>query len=153
MEAPCCKVLHRWETELGSLCFYNTGLSCNSNASKCKEMIHVLFRADPAATTAKNTKLPERWAYENNHVGALAELAKVKEVEPDIMDSSLGKLVLKDEEREWRRQMLVLKDEEREWRRQMLEQLTHQNQLIALIAKKTLGSEQVQDNDASEAKC
>ena len=108
---------------------------------------------DPAATTAKNTKLPERWAYENNHVGALAELAKVKEVEPDIMDSSLGKLVLRDEEREWRRQMLVLKDEEREWRRQMLEQLTEQNQLIALIAKKTLGSEQVQDNDASEAKC
>ena len=139
MEAPCCKVLHRWETELGSLCFYNTGLSCNSNARKCKETINILFRVDPAATTAKNTKLPERWAYENNHVGALAELAKVKEVEPDIMDSSLGKL--------------VLKDEEKEWRRQMLEQLTHQNQLIALIAKKTLGSEQVQDNDASEAKC
>ena len=139
MEAPCCKVLHRWETELGSLCFYNTGLSCNSNARKCKEMINILFRADPAATTAKNTKLPERWAYENNHVGALAELAKVKEVEPDIMDSSLGKL--------------VLKDGEKEWRRLMLEQLTHQNQLIALIAKKTLGSEQVQDNDASEAKC
>ena len=139
MEAPCCKVLHRWETELGSLCFYNTGLSCNCNARKCKETINILFRADPAATTAKNTKLPERWAYENNHVGALAELAKVKEVEPDIMDSSLGKL--------------VLKDEEKEWRRQMLEQLTHQNQLIALIAKKTLGSEQVQDNDASEAKC
>ena len=139
MEAPCCKVLHRWETELGSLCFYNTGLSYNSNARKCKETINILFRVDPAATTAKNTKLPERWAYENNHVGALAELAKVKEVEPDIMDSSLGKL--------------VLKDEEKEWRRQMLEQLTHQNQLIALIAKKTLGSEQVQDNDASEAKC
>ena len=102
-------------------------------------MINVLFRADPAATTAKNTKLPERWAYENNHVGALAELAKVKEVEPDIMDSSLGKL--------------VLKDEEREWRRQMLEQLTEQNQLIALLAKKTLGAEQVEDNDGSEAKC
>ena len=106
---------------------------------QCKEMINVLFRVDPAATTAKNTKLPERWAYENNHVGALAELTKVKEVEPDIMDSSLGKL--------------VLKDEEREWRRQMLEQLTEQNQLIALLAKKTLGAEQVEDNDDSEAKC
>ena len=60
---------------------------------------------DPAATTAKNTKLPERWAYENNHVGALAELAKVKEVEPDIMDSSLGKLVLRVRRpnRVWRR--------------------------------------------------
>ena len=106
---------------------------------QCKETINIFFRADPAATTAKNTKLPERWAYENNHVGVLAELAKVKEVEPDIMDSSLGKL--------------VLKDEEREWRRQMLEQLTEQNQLIALLAKKTFGAEQLQDNDASEAKC
>merc|ERR1719430_1057771 len=58
------------------------------------------YGADPGATTAKNPKLPERWAYENNHVGVLAELAKVKEVEPDIMDSSVGKLVLKDEVKE-----------------------------------------------------
>ena len=30
-------------------------------------------------------------------------MVKVKEVEQDIMSSSLGELVLKEEEREWRR--------------------------------------------------
>ena len=66
-----------------------------------------------------NPKLPERWAYEFNHAGVLAELVKVKEVEQDIMSSSLGELVLKEEEREWRRRR---EDEEREWRMKMLQQ-------------------------------
>ena len=66
-----------------------------------------------------NPKLPERWAYEFNHVGVLAELVKVKEVEQDIMSSSLGELVLKEEEIDWRRSK---DEEEREWRRQMLQQ-------------------------------
>ena len=97
---------------------------------KCKDtkLSNLVYRADPTATTAKNPKLPERWAFDNNHVGVLAELTKVKEVEPDIMESSLGKL--------------VLKDEEREWRRLMLEQLTEQNRMISLLVRK-----QEQDND------
>ena len=37
--------------------------------------------ADPDTTTRKNPKLPEKWAYDFNHVGVLAELAKVKEVD------------------------------------------------------------------------
>ena len=80
----------------------------------------------------KNPKLPERWAYEHKHVGVLVELAKVKEVDPEIMLSSLGELVLKEEERErrrrkeeeemeWRRRK---EEEEREWRRKMFEQCT-----------------------------
>jgi len=81
--------------------------------------------ANPAATTPKNPKLPERWAYEHNHVGVLVELAKVKEVEPEIMWSSLGELVRelmqKEEERDWR---MRKEEEEREWRRKMLEQCT-----------------------------
>ena len=67
----------------------------------------------------KNPKLPERWAYEHSHVGVLVELAKVKEVEPEIMSSSLGELVQKEEEREWR---MRKEEEEREWRMKMLEQ-------------------------------
>ena len=71
----------------------------------------------------KNPKLPERWAYEHNHVGVLVELAKVKEVEPEIMSSSLGELVRElvqqEEEKEWRRRK---EEEEREWRKKMLEQ-------------------------------
>jgi len=81
--------------------------------------------AEPTATTANNPNLPERWAYNNNHVGVLAELVKVKEVAPDIMESSLGNLVLKEEEREWRRKML---------------------EMISLLARKSLGTEQEQDN-------
>ena len=37
--------------------------------------------ADPDTTTRKNPKLPEKWAYDYNHVGVLAELAKVKHEE------------------------------------------------------------------------
>ena len=102
----------------------------------------------------KNPKLPERWAYEHNHVGVLVELAKVKEVEPEIMSSSLGELVRElvqqEEEREWR---MRKEEEEKEWRKKMLEQcssavqqqqdwqkevvgmLKQQNQLISLLAR------------------
>jgi len=131
--------------------------------------------ADPIATTAKNPKLPERWAYEHNHFGVLVELSKVKEVDPEIMLSSLGELVLKEEEREcrrrrekeekeWRRRRA---EEEGEWRRKMLEQCTsaiqqqqdwqkevvgmfkQQNQLISLLARNSSVADQEQDNDAN----
>ena len=80
----------------------------------------------------ENPKLPERWAYEHKHVGVLVELAKVKQVDPEIMSSSLGELVRKQEEREWnggkeeeeREWRRRKEEEEREWRRKMLEQCT-----------------------------
>ena len=75
-------------------------------------------------TTAKNPKLPERWAYEFNHVGVLAELAKVKQVEPDIMSSSLGVLVQKEEEKEWRRKML---EQQQEWQKEVVGMLKYPN--------------------------
>jgi len=109
-----------------------------------------LARADPTATTVHNSKLLERWAYEHNHVGVLAELVKVKEVEQDIMSSSLGELVLKEEEIDWRRRK---DEEEREWRRQMLQQqqewqkevvgmLKQQNRLISLLARNSSDANQ-----------
>ena len=70
----------------------------------------------------ENPKLAERWAYNYNHVGVLAELAKVKDLDSDIMDSSLGELVRKEEEREWRRKMVKQMEEEREWRKKTLQQ-------------------------------
>ena len=59
-------------------------------------------------------------------------MAKVKEVDPEIMSSSLGELVRKQEEREWnggkmeeeRKWKRRKEMEEREWIRQMLEQCT-----------------------------
>ena len=108
----------------------------------------------------ENPKLAERWAYNYNHVGVLAELAKVKDLDSDIMDSSLGELVRKEEEKEFRNKMLEQKEEEGEWRKKMLEQqqdwqrevvelLKQQNRLISLLAKNasdTAGQKQEQDN-------
>merc|ERR1719430_2972985 len=59
--------------------------------------------ANPAATTVKNPKLPERLAYEHEHVGVLVELAKVKDVEPKIMWSALGELVL---QQDWQKEVV-----------------------------------------------
>ena len=41
----------------------------------------------------------------------------MKEVEPDIMSSSLGVLVQKEEEKEWRRKML---EQQQEWQREVV---------------------------------
>ena len=90
----------------------------------------------------------------------MAELAKVKDLDSDIMDSSLGELVRKEEEKEFRKKMLEQKEEEGEWRKKMLEQqqdwqrevvelLKQQNRLISLLAKNasdTAGQKQAQDN-------
>jgi len=102
--------------------------------------------ADPTATTVKNPKLPERWAYEHNHVGVLVELAKVKEVEPDIMSSSLGVLVQKEEEKEWRRKML---EQQQEWQKEVVGLLKQQNRLISLLARNSSEANQEQDNGAN----
>ena len=114
-----------------------------------------LLRADPTATTVENPKRAERWAFNHNHVGVLVELAKVKILESDIMESSLGELVRKEEEKEWREKMLEQKEEEGEWRKKMQEQqqewqkevvemLKQQNRLISLLAK-NLGQEKGND--------
>jgi len=97
---------------------------------------------NPAATTAKNPKLPEHWALEYKHVGVLLELAKVKELEADIMDSSLGMLVRKEEEKEWRRKMLeqcskAVRQQE-EWQKEVVGMLKQQQQLNSLLVNSLL---------------
>ena len=98
---------------------------------------------NPSATTAKNPKLPERLAFEFHHVGVLAELAKIKALDPEILSSSLGQLVQKEEEREWQRRRL----EEMRLQREAVDKCTsavHQQQewqkevveLISILAKK-----------------
>merc|ERR1719430_3064384 len=103
--------------------------------------------ADPTATTVKNPKLPEHCAYDHDHVGVLVELSKVKELNPEILSSSLGALVRE----------LVQKEEKREWRRKVLEQqqevvgmLKQQNQLISLLSRNSSEAEkEEQDKDAA----
>ena len=98
---------------------------------------------NPSATTAKNPKPPERLAFEFNHVGVLAELAKMKSLDPEILSSSLGQLVQKEEEREWQRrrleEMRLMREavdkctsavhQQQEWQKEVVE-------LISILAKK-----------------
>ena len=105
---------------------------------------------NPSATTAKNPKLPERLAFEFHHVGVLAELAKMKSLDPEILSSSLGQLVQKEEEREWQRRRLEemrlqreavdkctsAVHQQQEWQKEVVELLKEQNKLISVLAKK-----------------
>ena len=105
---------------------------------------------NPSATTAENPKLPERLAFEFSHVGVLAELARMKALDPEILSSSLGQLVQREEEREWQRRRLEemrLQREavdkctsaihqQQEWQKEVVEVLKEQNKLISVLAKK-----------------
>jgi len=105
---------------------------------------------NPSATTAKNPKLPERLAFEFSHVGVLAELAKIKVLDPEILSSSLGQLVQKEEEMEWQRRRLEemrlhrealdkctsAVHQQQEWQKELVEVLKEQNKVISILAKK-----------------
>ena len=105
---------------------------------------------NPSATTAKNPKLPERLAFEFSHVGVLVELARMKALDPEILSSSLGQLVQKEEEREWQRRRLEemrlhrealdkctsAVHQQQEWQKELVEVLKEQNKVISILAKK-----------------
>ena len=89
-------------------------------------------------------------AFEFHHVGVLAELAKIKALDPEILSSSLGQLVQKEEEREWQRRRLEemrlqreavdkctsAVHQQQEWQKEVVEVLKEQNKLISVLAKK-----------------
>ena len=94
--------------------------------------------------------MPERLAFEFHHVGVLAELAKIKALDPEILSSSLGQLVQKEEEREWQRrrleEMRLMREavdkctsavhQQQEWQQEVVEVLKEQNKLISILTKK-----------------
>ena len=89
-------------------------------------------------------------AFEFHHVGVLAELAKIKALDPEILSSSLGQLVQREEEREWQRRRLEemrlqreavdkctsAVHQQQEWQKEVVEVLKEQNKLISVLAKK-----------------
>ena len=95
-------------------------------------------------------------AFEFNHVGVLAELAKIKALDPEILSSSLGQLVQKEEEREWQRrrleEMRLMREavgkctsavhQQQEWQKEVVEVLKEQNKMISVLAKKLSGAGQ-----------
>jgi len=85
-------------------------------------------RVDPELTldSALNGWTPEILAFKKNHLEVLVELNKVKELQPSIMESSMGMQILRREERAWRKKIeekqekVVLKEELRELKEELL---------------------------------
>jgi len=85
-------------------------------------------RVDPELTldSALNGWTPEILAFKKNHLEVLVELNKVKELQPIIMESSMGMQIQRREERAWRKKMeekqeeLVVKKEFKELKEELL---------------------------------
>ena len=64
-----------------------------------------MCRVDPDAITEENRNNPAYLAWKKENLEVLVELNKVKELYPNIMESPLGRQVLRREEKEWRKKM------------------------------------------------
>ena len=64
-----------------------------------------LCRVDPDAITEENRNDPAYLAWKKENLEVLVELNKVTELYPNMMESPLGRQVLRREEKEWRKKM------------------------------------------------
>ena len=106
--------------------------SCNSCDVKngCFDYFALTYlcRVDPEFTLGsyKNGWTPEWLAFEKNHLEVLVELNKFKELQPRIMESSMGMQIQRREERAWRRMIeeklekLVVKEELMELKEELM---------------------------------
>ena len=106
-------------------------------------------RVDPELTldSALNGWTPEILAFKKNHLEVLVELNKVKELQPSIMESSMGMQIQRREERAWRKKMEE-KQEELVVRKELKEL---KEELLALLNTRgsTSKTEQGTDNKAN----
>jgi len=63
------------------------------------------YGVDPDAITEENRNDPAYLAWKKENLEVLVELNKVTELYPNIMESPLGRQVLRREEKEWRKKM------------------------------------------------
>jgi len=63
------------------------------------------YGVDPDAITEENRNNPAYLAWKKENLEVLVELNKVTELYPNIMESPLGRQVLRREEKEWRKKM------------------------------------------------
>jgi len=98
---------------------------------------------DPEGTTDQNRQAPEILAWKNHHLRVLVELNKFMELQPCIMESPLGKQVLRKEERAWRKEM----EEKQESCHQEMVALL--NQIISLLARDSAKTEEGIFNNAN----
>jgi len=94
------------------------------------------YGVDPKDTTDQNGRAPEILAWKNHHLGVLVEMNKLMELQPCIMESSLGKQVLRGEERAWRKEM----DEKQHSCRE--EMVALMNQIISLHTRDSAKTEE-----------
>ena len=80
-------------------------LVSDTSSNTAYSALTYLRRVDPRDTTDQNGGAPEILAWKNHHLGVLVEMNKLMELQPCIMESSLGKQVLRREERAWRKKM------------------------------------------------
>jgi len=93
------------------------------------------YGVDPGFTldSYQNGWTPEALAFHKNHLEVLVELNKFKELQPSIMDSSMGMQIQRREERAWRKMIeeklekLVLKEELRELKEELVALLDKRN--------------------------
>jgi len=122
------------------------------------------YGVDPELTldSALNGWTPEMLAFKKNHLEVLVELNKVKELQPCIMESSMGMQILRREERAWRKKIEekqeFCQEEEMAWRKKMEEKQEKlvlkeelREELLALlnIRGSTSKAEQGVDNKAN----
>jgi len=84
------------------------------------------YGVDPEFTLDASTQngwTPEMLAFKKNQLEVLVELNKFKELQPCIMESSLGMQILRREERAWRKKIEEMQVEEMAWRKKMEEKL------------------------------
>ena len=93
---------------------------------------------DPKETTETNIENAEIYAWRNRHLEVLVEMNKVKELQPLIMESSLGMQVQRMEERAWRVKMEEKQQKMEEKQEEMVALL---NQLISLQTRDSAKAE------------
>ena len=100
---------------------------------------HYFCRVDPKATTENNRENAEIFAWKNHHLGVLVEMNRVMELQPLIMESSLGMQVQRMEERAWRKKTEEKQQKLEEKQEEMVALL---NQLISLQRRDPAMAEQ-----------
>jgi len=120
-----------------AVCGGSTLLQDLARLGKTSAVVALLHHGvDPKETTETNIENAEIFAWRNGHLKVLVEMNKVMELQPLIMDSSLGMQVQRMEERAWRKKM--------EEKQQRMEE--KQTEMVALLNQ--LISFQIRDSGA-----
>ena len=101
-----------------------------------------MCRVDIEGTTEKNGQAPEILAWKNYHLEVLVEMNKFKQLQPCVMESSLGMQVQRMEERAWRKKM---EERQQKMEAKQDEMVALLNQVVSLLTGDSAKAEQGTD--------